>query len=158
MTFAYIGIGSNLGIRENNIHAAIDLLGKNVNIIQISSFIETTPMYYLEQGSFLNGAIKIETNLNPEELLKALQCIEKTMGREKLIDKGPRIIDLDILLYGNKIIKTKDLTIPHPLIRERFFVLKPLAEIAPNLVHPVLKKNIKGLLKELISVLPQFKK
>jgi 2-amino-4-hydroxy-6-hydroxymethyldihydropteridine diphosphokinase len=150
MNTAYIGIGSNLGDRENNCKSAIKLLIKNgVRVTKLSSMIETEPWGVKDQPKFINMAIEIETGLNPEELLKALKKIENEMGRQATIRWGPRVIDLDILLYDDLLIKTPQLIIPHPGIKERDFVLKPLAEITPDKKHPALKKSIKELLDEI---------
>ncbi len=146
---AYIGIGSNLGNLDENIKNAISLLSKHSKILKVSNFIKTKPMYYLDQNDFLNGALLIDTHLGPRELLAVLQMIEKTMKREKFIDKGPRIIDLDILFYENDLINEKDLVVPHIGISERDFVLVPMSEIAPDFIHPKLKKTMKKLFDEL---------
>ena len=138
----YIGLGSNLGDKEENIKKAITLLKQKCRILKISSLYETEPMYYKDQDWFLNCAIKIETDLTPLELFSFLQSIEKKLGRVRTIKYGPRIIDLDILFYGNKIINDDKLIVPHPKLHERLFVLEPLNEICPNFVHPVLKESI----------------
>ena len=147
MPTAYIGIGSNLGDREENCERAIKLLeaGK-INVIKRSSMIETEPWGVEDQPKFINMAVEIETNLEPEELLSLLKKIEFEIGRSPAERWRPRIIDLDILLYNDFILKTQELEIPHSHIAEREFVLKPLAEIAPDKIHPVLKKSIKDLL------------
>jgi 2-amino-4-hydroxy-6-hydroxymethyldihydropteridine diphosphokinase len=149
MVEAYIALGSNLGDREANIKKAFDALKERIQIVKTSSLYETKPMYVEDQGLFLNCAAKIETNLAPEELLKFLKNIEQKLGRKTLGRNGPRIIDLDILFYGDQILKENDLQVPHPKIGERPFVLVPLAEIAPNLIHPVNKKPIADMLSEL---------
>jgi 2-amino-4-hydroxy-6-hydroxymethyldihydropteridine diphosphokinase len=132
MVEAYIGLGSNLGRRRQNIRRALAELNKikELKVIKISSLYQTEPVGGPPQGKFLNGAIKIETDLLPHQLLKALKNIEKRLGRKKTVKNGPRIIDLDILLYGDKKIKTKTLIIPHPRMKERGFVIKPLEEIS----------------------------
>lgn len=150
MAKAYIGIGSNIGSREENCEGSIKLLLESkINIIKRSSMIKTEPWGVKEQPRFINMAIEIETCLKPEELLHLLKKIETAMGRLPAIRWGPRIIDLDILLYDDLIIETPELKIPHPGTYDRYFVLKPLAEIAPDNVHPVLMKTIKELLNEL---------
>ena len=149
MVEAYIALGSNLGDREANIKKAFDALKERIQIVKTSSLYETKPMYVEDQGLFLNCAAKIETNLAPEELLKFLKRIEQKLGRKTVKRNGPRTIDLDILFYGDQILKENDLQVPHPKIGERPFVLVPLAEIAPNLIHPVNKKTIIAMLSEL---------
>jgi len=141
----YIGIGSNLGDKEKNIKKSIDLLKEKCRILKVSSLYETEPVGYTNQDCFLNCVVEIDTELKPEELLKFSQSIEKILGRIKTIKYGPRTIDLDILFYGNYIIKTKNLIIPHPRLHKRLFVLEPLNELCPELVHPVLKKSVEEL-------------
>lgn len=149
MVEAYIGFGSNIGDREANINRAIGILKQKIKIIKISSLNETKPMYMENQGWFLNGAAKVDTELKPKELLDLLKNTEKNLGRKETGRNGPRIIDLDILFYGDQILNEGDLHIPHPKIQERAFVLVPLAEIEPNFVHPVYKKSVGKLLSEL---------
>jgi len=131
MVVCYLGIGSNLGNRRNNIKKALDYLAKTkgIKIEKTSRIYETEPVGGPAQRKFLNAAIKIKTSLTPQLFLKIIKKIEKDLGRRKTVRFGPREIDLDILLYGNKIIKRRDLTIPHPRMFEREFVLKPLREI-----------------------------
>ncbi len=148
---AYIGIGSNLGDREKNIKKAISLLKKDkkIRLIRRSRIYETEPLGGPPQGKFLNGVVKIKTEYPPLELLDRLKRIECLLGRRKgAIKWAPRTIDLDILLYGKCVIKNEDLTIPHPEIKKRLFVLKPLSEISPLFRHPLLKKTISQLLKK----------
>ncbi|NWF52525.1 MAG: 2-amino-4-hydroxy-6-hydroxymethyldihydropteridine diphosphokinase [Nitrospirae bacterium] len=150
MSIAYIGIGSNLGNRKNNCLRAIELIKKNGIIIRkLSSMYKTEPWGIKDQPYFLNMAIEIETELNPIELLKILKNIENKIGRKESFKWGPRIIDLDILLFNNLIFKEDSLEIPHPLMHKRNFVLLPLCEIAPDRIHPLLKKKISDLIKEL---------
>jgi len=152
MSIAYIGIGSNLGNREENCQKAIALLiEKNIKITKRSSPYEIEAWGVKEQPRFINMAVEIETNLEPAELLKVIKEIENSMGRRKGIRWGPRVIDLDVLLYDDLILKTHDLEIPHPGIKDREFVLKPLSEIAPDKIHPIFKKSIKTLLIELLE-------
>ncbi|GAB4538607.1 MAG: 2-amino-4-hydroxy-6-hydroxymethyldihydropteridine diphosphokinase [Thermodesulfovibrionia bacterium] len=147
MALAYIGIGSNLGNREGNCKRAIELIIKRgIKVTNQSSMIETEPWGIREQPKFINMAIEVETDLSPTELLSVLKDIESGMGRVRGMRWGPRIIDLDILLYDDLIIKTPELEIPHQGTFDRFHVLKPLSEIAPQKTHPVLKKCIKELL------------
>lgn len=149
MVKAFIAFGSNRGNREENIDRALTLLKKRCTIIKKSSVHETTPVGYTDQRNFLNGVLMVETALSPEELLHFLQKIEKMLGRIRRIKNGPRTIDLDILFYNDVIIDTEDLTVPHPRIHKRLFVLEPLSEIAPGFVHPVLEKTIRELRNEL---------
>ncbi|RJR22736.1 MAG: 2-amino-4-hydroxy-6-hydroxymethyldihydropteridine diphosphokinase [Nitrospiraceae bacterium] len=149
MSKIYIGIGSNLGRREENCKNAIRLLTeKGIAVIKRSSMIKTKPWGVTEQPDFINMAIEIETVLKPEELLHLLKKIEIEAGRQPAYRWGPRAVDLDILLYDDLVMKTPELDIPHPHIAEREFVLRPLAEIAPDLMHPVIRKSIKKLLTE----------
>ncbi len=150
MPIAYIGIGSNLGKKEENCEKAITLLIDNgIKVFNRSSMIETEPWGVKEQPRFINMAVEIETCLEPGELLSLLERIESELGRRPGIRWGPRVMDLDVLLYSDLIIKTPELEIPHPGTYDRNFVLRPLAEIAPDKVHPVLKKSIKELLGEI---------
>jgi 2-amino-4-hydroxy-6-hydroxymethyldihydropteridine diphosphokinase len=147
MSIAYIGIGSNLGNREENCERAIFLLEENgIRVINRSSKIETEPWGFKNQPRFINMVIEIETDIEPKELLNLLKKIEIEIGRRPSFRWGPRMIDLDLLLYGDLVIKTPELEIPHPGTYNRDFVLKPLTEIAPNKVHPVIKKSFKEIL------------
>ena len=149
MPISYIGIGSNLGNREENCERAIKLLeAGNIIVKKRSSIIETEPWGVEDQPKFINMAVEIETDLEPEELMSLLKKIECEIGRSPAERWGPREIDLDILLYDDLIIKTPELEIPHPHIAEREFVLKSLAEIASEKIHPVLKKSIKDLFSQ----------
>ena len=135
---AYLSLGSNVGDRARNLRDAIRALETTgVHIVCVSSLYETEPVDYLDQAWFLNMAIEAETELGALELLRALRQIETQMGSKKLIAKGPRLIDMDILLYGEQVIDTPKLQVPHPRAHLRRFVLEPLAEIAPNVRHPV---------------------
>ena len=149
-TIAYIGIGSNLGTPGKNCIEAIEKISstKDIKIISRSSFYQTEPIGEVQQDWFVNSAIKIKTNLSPTHLLSALLNIESAMGRTREEKWGPRLIDLDLLFYGNLILEKKSLTLPHPEIQKRKFVLIPMSEIAESLVHPTLKKTIKTLLQE----------
>lgn len=134
MSRIYLSLGSNLGDRENNIEAALRLLQEKVRLVKRSSFYETEPVGFKDQPWFLNIAAECETDLSPLPLLQFTQGIEHQMKRVKTFVNGPRIIDIDILLYENENIKTEALTIPHPRMLERAFVLFPLYEISPNLI------------------------
>ena len=143
----YLGLGSNLGNRFLNIKQAIFSLAEKSSVLEISSIDETDPVDIEDQPKFLNCALKVKTSLAPEELLKFTQGIEKDMGRVKTIDKGPRLIDIDILFYEDRIVDESGLRIPHPRLHERRFVLKSMAEISPDYNHPVLKKTMSELFR-----------
>ena len=146
----FIGLGSNLGNREENLKTAKNKIGKlpKTSIILSSSIINTKPVGYTAQPDFLNCILKVKTELNSEELLKKLLQIEKEMGRIRKEKWEPRIIDLDILFFNDEIIKTENLTIPHPEILNRKFILSSMKEIAPEFVHPSEKKTMERLYKE----------
>jgi 2-amino-4-hydroxy-6-hydroxymethyldihydropteridine diphosphokinase len=137
MPIVYIALGSNVGDREANLREAIRLLTHSgISIVRLSSLYETEPVDYLDQDWFLNAALEAQTELPAAQLLATLRNIESQMGNKKPFPKGPRLIDLDILLYGDETIATPDLQVPHPRMLQRNFVLVPLAEIAPTLRHP----------------------
>jgi len=137
MTTVYIALGTNVGERDHNLREAIRLLkDAGLRIQRTSSIYETEPVDYLDQAWFLNAALEAQTDLSPLDLLHKLRAIESTMGSKKPFAKGPRLIDLDILLYNNQSIATPELQVPHPRMLQRRFVLVPLAEIAPDLRHP----------------------
>ena len=145
----YLSLGSNVGVREANLRAAIAALaGAGVRVRRVSSIYETEPVDYLEQGWFLNCVVEGETELAAPELLHALRGIEAAMGSKKLIAKGPRLIDMDILLYGDETIDTAELQVPHPRMHLRRFVLVPLAEIAAGLRHPSWSGTVAEMLAE----------
>jgi 2-amino-4-hydroxy-6-hydroxymethyldihydropteridine diphosphokinase len=146
----YLSLGSNVGGREVNLRAAIAALpAAGVRVLQVSSFYETEPVDYLEQAWFLNCVVEGETEVTAEELLHSLREIERRMGSKKLVAKGPRLIDMDILLYGQEKIDTPELQVPHPRMHLRRFVLVPLAEVAPQVVHPTLKLTAAQMLERI---------
>lgn len=149
---AYIALGSNLGDKEANLRQALKLLAEQGIIIKkFSRFLATEPYGVTDQPTFLNGVCCVETILPPLELLAALLAVENKMGRVRLRHWGERNIDLDLLLYENVIMETEKLRLPHPDMQNRDFVLLPLAEIAPELVHPVLQKTIARIKEELVQ-------
>jgi 2-amino-4-hydroxy-6-hydroxymethyldihydropteridine diphosphokinase len=149
---AAIALGSNLesrfGDREANLREAVRRVGELGEVRAVSSFYDTEPVGYLAQPRFLNGAMLLETKLGAVELMRGLLGVERAMGRERVgaIAKGPRVIDLDLLLYGDWVLWSEELMLPHPAMAERRFVLEPLAEIAPEWVHPVLGVTVRELL------------
>jgi len=149
MNIIYIQLGSNMGNRKSYIEKSMQQIEQEIgNIICSSKIYESSPWGVSIQNHFLNSVIKIESELSSSILLKKLQEIENNLGRVRLRKWGERTIDIDILFYNNEIIKTEKLNIPHPLLHERKFVLIPLSKIAPNYIHPILKKNVSDLLSE----------
>src|SRR6267378_1875299 len=146
---AYLSLGSNLGDRESHLRDAIFRLGSEGRVAAVSSFYETEPVEVTAQPWFLNCAIALETTKTPEVLMMSILRIEQEMGRKRDQKKGPRTIDIDILLFGNAVIDTAELTLPHAAMHERRFVLEPLAEIAPEALHPLLNKTALELLEGL---------
>jgi 2-amino-4-hydroxy-6-hydroxymethyldihydropteridine diphosphokinase len=149
MTTAYIGLGANLGDRLATLREAVRSLGKLGRITAVSSLYETEPVGYLEQPPFLNAVVALETALAPTELMQALLAIERDMGRTREFKNAPRTLDLDLLLLDDLVLDIPGLTLPHPRMHERAFVLVPLAEIAPNLWHPALGRLILVILDSL---------
>lgn len=155
---AYLSLGSNIGDRERNLREAIGRLGELGTVKKVSSFYETEPVEFTEQPWFINCAAELETTLTSRELLNGILSIEQAMGRERVQPKGPRLIDLDILLFDDIVVTGQSLTIPHPAMHERRFVLEPLVEIAPEVKHPVRKKTVRELLEQLPADAPIVRK
>jgi 2-amino-4-hydroxy-6-hydroxymethyldihydropteridine diphosphokinase len=145
MPIVYLGLGSNLGDRRANLTAAAASLPPAATVLRASSIYETEPWGYLEQPTFLNQVLETETNLSPTDLLAALKRLEAGLGRQASFRYGPRLIDLDILLYDQLVLDLPDLVIPHPQLAQRAFTLVPLAELAPDLFHPRLKTSMAQL-------------
>jgi 2-amino-4-hydroxy-6-hydroxymethyldihydropteridine diphosphokinase len=147
MKTAYLGLGTNLGDREENLRQAAELLGSDRLVVKrASSIYETAPRDVLDQPFFLNQVLEVETDLFPRQLFTRAKQVERKMGRVRSQPKGPRLIDVDILLYGDSVVQLDGLEIPHLGIPERRFVLEPLAELAPELRHPVTKRTIRQML------------
>ncbi len=146
---AYLSLGSNIGDRQEHLRDAIARLETKGRIVSVSSIYETEPVEFTDQAWFLNCVVALETKETPQQLIASILLIEQQMGRQRMQNKGPRAIDIDILLFGDVILDSAQLTIPHPAMHERRFVLQPLAEIAPGTRHPVLRKTILELLQAL---------
>ena len=145
----YLSLGSNVGDREANLRSAIASLSGLGELVSVSSFYETEPVEYTQQPWFLNCAVALRTELMPKIFLSRVLAIEQQMGRRRVQPKGPRTIDIDILLFGNAVIHSPQLEVPHPAMHQRRFALEPLAEIAPEARHPVLKRSVRELLEAL---------
>ncbi len=142
----YLSLGSNVGDRSAHLRAAIERLGEAGAVRAVSAFYETEPVELRDQPWFLNCVVALETSQSPAALLKKVLAIEQEMGRLRMKDKGPRSIDIDILLFGDEIVEEQGLKIPHSAMHQRRFVLEPLAEIAPEALHPQLRKTARELL------------
>src|SRR5258708_2860083 len=153
-TRAYLSLGSNVGDRAAQLRSAIARLGAAGRVVAEPALYETEPVEFTEQPWFLNCAVALETDTTPQQLMTTILGIEEEMGRKRVREKGPRTIDIDILLFSDEIIDSPELTIPHPAMQQRRFVLEPLAEIAPKADHPILKKTI----GELLDTLPTGQK
>lgn len=141
----YLALGSNLGDRQEHLQQAIAALPPQMEVKAKSHIYETPPWGYEDQPKFYNQVIKAETYLQPEQLLKHLKRLEVALGRQASFPNGPRLIDLDLLFFDHLVLNTPNLTLPHPRLHERGFVLLPLMDIAPDLIHPVLKKSVREM-------------
>ncbi|ULG74105.1 2-amino-4-hydroxy-6-hydroxymethyldihydropteridine diphosphokinase [Macrococcus brunensis] len=148
MSTIYLSLGSNIGDRRQQLTDAVRLLGEQAQVKKVSSVYETAPVGGVEQDDFYNICVELESEQAPEEILAMCQAIESQLNRVRIVHWGPRTIDLDILMIDDYIIETEDLKVPHPYMLERSFVLIPLAEIAPEAIHPKAKKMIKELVHE----------
>ena len=153
MAIVYLGIGSNIGNRKKNCELAVERISSvsGISMLKRSSFYETEPVGGPPQRKYLNGVVKIRTELSPVRCLEIFKDIEKEMGRKSSGRNYPRIIDIDILLYGARKIRAKNITVPHPRMHERYFVLKGLKEIAPGVRHPGLKRTVRSLYYSLVK-------
>ncbi len=145
----YLALGTNLGERLDNLHAALNAFAPQIRVTEQSRVYETEPWGYADQPAFLNLVIRAETLLSPQALLGVLKELEATLGRTPSFRNGPRLIDLDILFYDDIILDTPGLVIPHPRLHERTFVLVPLLDVAPDLMHPILRRTMSQIMQEL---------
>ena len=147
MKVLYLSLGSNIGDREDNLRKAIErLAAPDLHVLRVSPVYETEPVEYTNQRWFLNLVVEAETTLFPRMLLTRIHRIERALGRVRTVPKGPRTIDIDILLYGRAVVEIPDLQIPHPRMTERRFVLVPLADLVPHLRHPVTRQTVREML------------
>jgi len=145
MPRVFLGLGSNIGNKEDNVNKALTFISELYTIKKTSHLYLTEPVGNIKQDWFLNCVVEIQTDVDPKKLLSTVKSIERKLGRTKIVKNGPRTIDIDVLFYGDYILKTKTLIIPHPLIQDRLFVLQPMMDINPNLIHPVFKRSIHQL-------------
>jgi 2-amino-4-hydroxy-6-hydroxymethyldihydropteridine diphosphokinase len=143
----YLSLGSNIGDRRANLQEAISLLAPSAHVLRVSPTYETEPVDYTDQAWFLNLVVEAETALSPTRLLSRLAAIERALGRVRTIPKGPRTIDIDLLLYGDVAVDTTRLQVPHPRMAARRFVLAPLADLAPDLRHPLTRQTVSEMLQ-----------
>jgi 2-amino-4-hydroxy-6-hydroxymethyldihydropteridine diphosphokinase len=142
MPMVFLGLGSNIGNKEDYISRALTFISELYTVKKKSHLYLTEPIGSIKQDWFLNCVVEIQTDVDPKKLLSSIKSIERKLGRTKTVKNGPRIIDIDILFYGENVLKTKNLVIPHPSIQDRLFVLQPMMDINPDLIHPVFKRSI----------------
>ena len=145
MPRVFLGLGSNIGDKEDHINKALTFISELYTLKKKSHLYLTEPIGNITQDWFLNCVVEIQTDVDPKKLLSTIKSIERKLGRTKTVKNGPRTIDIDILFYGDHILKTKTLVIPHPSIQERLFVLQPMMDIDPGVIHPVFKRSIHQL-------------
>jgi 2-amino-4-hydroxy-6-hydroxymethyldihydropteridine diphosphokinase len=146
----FLSLGSNVGRRPDNLRRALRLLREDpeLRVVRVSRLYSTSPVGYTAQREFLNGAVELRSRLEPRDLLRRLETVEARMGKATPFRNGPRRIDIDLVLYGDRVIGSRGLVVPHPRMHRRRFVLEPLAEVAPRAVHPVLRRSVARLLRE----------